>query len=181
MHCNILENWFVHEIIIQSHIPPGVNGWLTEKKNGTGNSSGVSRTCSTSVWQVLQLTCLWPDICFLYLDFNEFGRDIAWYGCILDPQNENDKLIIDQQMQAGNASHPVEEDIDAMQRSYSTIVRTFFNDLMNDCSTNHFTPVGVLRIKSVNIFLFILYRYTILMSQLTTNRKTKRWSWFFLQ
>jgi hypothetical protein len=31
--CNILENWFVHEIVIQSHIPPGVNAWLSEKSN----------------------------------------------------------------------------------------------------------------------------------------------------
>jgi hypothetical protein len=32
-HCNILENWFVHEIVIRSHIPPGINGWLSEKPN----------------------------------------------------------------------------------------------------------------------------------------------------
>jgi hypothetical protein len=31
--CNVLENWFVHEIVIQSHIPPGVNGWLSDKPN----------------------------------------------------------------------------------------------------------------------------------------------------
>jgi hypothetical protein len=32
-HCNILENWFVHEIVIKSHIPAGINLWLCDKKN----------------------------------------------------------------------------------------------------------------------------------------------------
>ena len=31
--CNILENWFVHEIIIESHIPPGINLWMSDKSN----------------------------------------------------------------------------------------------------------------------------------------------------
>jgi hypothetical protein len=31
--CNLLENWFVHEIVINAHIPAGVNQWLTDKQN----------------------------------------------------------------------------------------------------------------------------------------------------
>jgi hypothetical protein len=31
--CKLLENWFVHEIVIQSHIPSGINLWLGNKEN----------------------------------------------------------------------------------------------------------------------------------------------------
>jgi hypothetical protein len=80
------------------------------------------------------MSCLW------HLDFDECGKNIAWYGRRLDAEIESDKHIIEQHEKAGHRPHPVEEDFDAVRRGYGTVIRTFFNDLINN-PVNHLTPV----------------------------------------
>jgi hypothetical protein len=135
--CKLLENWFVHEIVIQSHIPSGINLWLSEKENRKFLSriKNVFNLGMAGFATIMSLN--WHS----HLDYNECGAGLAWYGRILDPQNEDDKRIIDQQRHAGLDSHPVEEDIDAVRRGYGATIRSFFDTLMNDRSTNYLTPV----------------------------------------
>lgn len=146
--CNLLENWFLHEVVIQSHIPSAIHYWNSDKKNKKfiRDLRDVLNIGMAGFTTIMSLTR------HSHLDYEEWGKDLAWYGRILDPENEDDKRIIAQQKHAGLHPHPVEEDIDAVRRGYGPIIRTFFDTLMNDPHANHVLPVSPFCIKSVNIF-----------------------------
>jgi hypothetical protein len=132
----VLESWFFHEIIIQSHILSGINLRMGNKKNQVFFSKlkNVLDLSMAGFTTIMSLT--WHSD----LDYNAWGRRLEWYGRIPDPQNEDDKCIIGQQRHAGLDPHPVEEDIDAVRRGYGATIRTLFDTLMNDRYISHLAP-----------------------------------------
>jgi len=71
----------------------------------------------------------------------------------LDVKNPDDVPFLQQQTMADVKGFPIEEDFDQIRRSYSSIIKEFFNQIMDD-ETNHAAPARVHLVHIVSSYSF---------------------------
>ncbi|KIM73704.1 hypothetical protein PILCRDRAFT_15000 [Piloderma croceum F 1598] len=107
--------------------------WVLEQMVGsdepTGDSEAVKRTrdkgdLGTTVekWNTIENV--------FNLNWDTYGQYLAWYGQILDPEEDDDLRLIHDQKAAKIKGFPIEEDFDYIRREYSHIVKLFFDKVM---------------------------------------------------
>ncbi|KIM74589.1 hypothetical protein PILCRDRAFT_92537 [Piloderma croceum F 1598] len=122
--CILIENWMMHELLIMAHTNMGVKIWMCDKDN----------------------VRLWDGTRDVFsLNWDKFGEELTWYGRPLDRNKPDDVPFIQQQNLGNIKGFPIEEEFDQIRRSYSSVIKDFFNQIM-DNQLNYAAPMKLVPI-----------------------------------
>jgi hypothetical protein len=121
--CDILEAWLAVELLGANH-----------------SSDAIIRLINDSEkMKVLEAA---KDV--FRLNWELYGKRLAHYGRILDPEDTSDKIAIQAQLGAGNLPHPIDEDFSVIKRNIKPLMKELLDQvLLNPMTGLHPTSVVI--------------------------------------
>jgi hypothetical protein len=88
----------------------------------------------------------------LHLEWDDLGRNLPWYGRLLEEENEDDARIIFSQRAAKLEPFPIVEERDHVRRTYADEIRRYYEEQMT-AVVSEIVPVCTKFSFKVTIFI----------------------------
>lgn len=139
LRCDILEAWLKIELFIGCHNHDSIVAFKVEKaKMKMWNNLVDIFACGTSIYLHYLIIVATIDP---ISDWNKLGSKLVYYGTPLNADDPNQAEVIQAQIAAGNAPHPIDEDFTVMRQELLDPMEGFLHIILShaDISTVSFS------------------------------------------